>query len=299
MQDLTFLETLQKHQIPVIVNGDSKHYTTLKISNRLDYVVEVENVAQVIELLKLIKQFKKRYIVLGNGSNTLIKNHFNGVVIALNRKFNRIQVNGSALICQSGADLKQVCLTALEEHLTGLEFAYGIPASVGGALYMNAGAYGGEIATVFKKATFINENNEVETIELKESDFGYRHSPFTNRNVCILEVEVQLQKGNYDAIEERMDELMAKRIAKQPLDYPSAGSTFKRPEGHYASALIDQCGLKGKKHKGAMVSDKHAGFLLNYHNATSEEFLELIAIVKQEVFEKSGYELACEVKIVE
>ncbi len=295
----TFLEAAKSHHINIIENADSKYYTTLQISNRLDYVAEVRSIEEIATLLKLIKQYKLRYIFLGNGSNTLIKKHFKGVVIALNRQFNRILVEGTKITCQSGADLKQTCLLALQHHLTGLEFAYGIPASVGGAAYMNAGAYGGEIASVFKKATFINEENEIETIPLHESDFGYRHSPFSDRDVCILEIEVELEKGNYDEIEARMDELMAKRIAKQPLDYPSAGSTFKRPEGHYASALIEQCGLKGRKHKGAMVSAKHAGFLLNHNNATSEEFLELIAIVKQEVYAKSGYQLTCEVKIIE
>lgn len=297
--DLAFLKMMKQHQIPVIEKGDSKYYTTLKISNVLEYIVEVESVAQIKVVLEAIKLLNLRYIVLGNGSNTLIKGNFDGVVIALNRNFNRIKVVVNKLICESGADLKQACLVALEHHLTGLEFAYGIPASVGGAAYMNSGAYGGEVASVFKKVTFINEQNEVEVMHLQECDFAYRHSPFMNRDVCILEVEIVLEKGNYDFIEARMDELMAKRIAKQPLDFPSAGSTFKRPEGHYASALIEQCGLKGRKHKGAMVSSKHAGFLLNHNNATSEAFLELIEIVKNEVYEKSGYQLTCEVKIIE
>ena len=199
-----------------------------------------------------------------------------------------------------GADkmLSSLCMTALENSLTGLEFAYGIPGTVGGAVYMNAGAYGGEMKDVLTTVRYLAAEGEVREVPAAELDLRYRHSIFEENSGCILSAQFHLQPGNAADIRAKMDELMAKRVEKQPLDKPSAGSTFKRPAGAFAAALIDQCGLRGYRHGGAAVSDKHCGFVVNLGGATCADVLALCDEVRAIVKEKTGYDLEKEIRVV-
>lgn len=234
---------------------------------------------------------------MGNGSNLLVPDE--GVkrfVIKSVPSLNTCQVQGTNVIAGSGVSLSQLACFARDHALTGLEFAHGIPGTLGGAVFMNAGAYGGEMAQVIRRVTCLTQSGQIETVE--SFDFGYRHSVFSDGSRMILEAELALQPGDPDTITARMEELMDKRQSKQPLDYPSAGSTFKRPEGYYAAALIDQCGLKGLTVGGAQVSEKHAGFIINRGGATYADILALVEQVKQRVQEQTGVTLTMEVQIL-
>ena len=204
------------------------------------------------------------------------------------------------MLFRSGAGLKlsALCAAALENGLTGLEFAYGIPGTVGGAVYMNAGAYGGEMKDVLDKVTYLTQDGQIVTEEAAKLDLAYRHSIFEENGGCILSAQFHLKRGDPEAIRARMNELMAKRVEKQPLDKPSAGSTFKRPAGAFAAALIDQCGLRGYRHGGAAVSEKHCGFVVNMGGATCADVLALCDEVRAIVKEKTGYELEKEIRVV-
>lgn len=290
---------LREHQIHFFSDKLIKDYTTLKIGGKADYLIEVENTDQIETIMKYIRQYNAPYLILGNGSNVLVDDDgFRGIVIVLSKKFNNIIVEGTDIVCEAGANLKKVCEIALEHCLSGLEFAYGIPGSIGGAVYMNAGAFDGEIKDILSEVLYLDEEGNIQQEECKIEEFSYRKSKYTNRKGCILEARFKLIYKNYDEIKTKMDDLMKRRVSKQPLEYPSAGSVFVRPSGNYASALIEQCGLKGKQIGGAMVSTKHAGFLINYDNATCEEFKKLIHYVQEEVEKQTGYKLECEIKII-
>lgn len=290
-----------KASIPWESNISLKPYTSLKIGGCADLLVKPSTTNEIQTIVSLAQQYQIPYFMLGNGSNTLVLDHgVSGLVIVLANNFSHISLlSPTTITCDAGISLMDVCLFARQHHLTGLEFAYGIPASVGGALYMNAGAYGGEMKDVVVSCTYLNAQNELETRELKDLELRYRHSYFTDKKLCIISVTFQLQHGNPAEIEQQMQTYLQQRQLKQPLEYPSAGSTFKRPANHYASALIDQCGLKGYRIGDAQVSEKHAGFLINAGNASSEEFLRLIQHVKDVVYEQTGYHLECEMKILE
>ncbi len=220
-----------------------------------------------------------------------------GIVITLEH-FNTIVVEGNQIIAGSGAKIIDVSHTALEHHLTGLEFACGIPGSVGGALVMNAGAYGGETSTVLKKATVFSHSGELIDLEEKDFHFGYRKSVFTEKDYIIVEALFELQPGEHAKIKEEMDTFTALREAKQPLEYPSCGSVFKRPTGYFAGKLIQDSGLQGTRIGGAEISTKHAGFIVNVDSASSTDYLELIQHAQDTVREKFGVELETEVKII-
>lgn len=239
-------------------------------------------------------------MVLGNGSNVLFSDDgYAGVVLHIGPVFGGIRLLDDVTVdCDSGASLKELCLFAAAHSLGGLEFAYGIPGSVGGAIYMNAGAYGGEIRDVLVSSRHVSwEGSGVLTGA--EMELSYRHSAYDRGDRVITGGVFCLKKDNQADIQARMDDYMNRRVTKQPLDYPSAGSTFKRPEGAYASALIDQCGLRGKRIGGAMVSEKHAGFIVNAGGATCADVLAVVDFVKKDVFEKTGFRLSCEVKIID
>jgi UDP-N-acetylmuramate dehydrogenase len=239
--------------------------------------------------------------VIGKGSNIIVSdNGFDGVIILFGKDFSEIKVvSDNILECQSGAALKKVCCVALENNMSGLEFAWGIPGTIGGALYMNAGAYGGEMKDVVLYAEYVNEKGELVRVDKKDMDLAYRHSIFSdNRNMLIVKVVLQLVKNDYNKIKLKMDELLQKRIDKQPLNFPSAGSTFKRPEGNYASYLIEKCGLKGLSVGDAQVSEKHSGFIINKGNATCEDIMKLVSLVQEKVKDDTGYELELEPRII-
>lgn len=291
-----FIQELIQYQIQWIQDVPLKEYTTLHIGGPADVMVFPKSIHEIELCLELCQKYHMLYDVLGKGSNILaLDQGYQGVIINLSQ-FREIRRIDKQHICvQSGATLKRVCDFCLQHELTGLEFACGIPGTIGGAVYMNAGAYGGEMQEVVEKVVYLDENG-IKTLTNDELDFSYRHSFFTEQKGIILEVTCHLQIGNKEFIKKQMSELMKRRYEKQPMSDYSAGSTFKRPEGHYASALIRQCGLQGFQIGGAQVSLKHAGFLINCNNATSHDFLQLINHVQKSVYEQTGYQLECEIK---
>lgn len=236
-------------------------------------------------------------VCLGNGSNLLVSDAgYDGFFVKTAGGLDGISARGTALAADSGVSLSRLAAAALEAGLTGLEFAHGIPGSLGGAVTMNAGAYGGEMAQVVSQVTFVSEAGQVETIPAAACGFAYRRSVFSDGKRLILGAELALSPGDPAAIRARMEELWERRRAKQPLELPSAGSTFKRPEGHFAAALIEQCGCKGLRVGGAQVSEKHAGFVVNAGGATCRDILALVGQVRARVLEQTGVTLELEVK---
>lgn len=237
--------------------------------------------------------------VLGNGSNVLFTDRgFRGVIFIISCEMGGVSADGNKLTAGAGCSLARLCQTAYESGLTGLEFAWGIPGSVGGAVYMNAGAYGGEIKDVITEVTALEPSGKLVTFTSDRLDMGYRRSIFTDSEYVILSASFTLSLGNKEEIKAKMDDLMSRRKSKQPLEYPSAGSTFKRPEGTYAGLVIEQSGLKGFSVGGAQVSEKHANFVINKGGATAQNIIDLIAEVKTRVKAHTGYDLECEVKII-
>lgn len=279
-------------------NEPMRDHTSFKIGGPADLFLIPNSLEQLERLLPAVRQAGCPLSIIGRGSNLLVSDDgVRGVVLALTSSLSGMELTeNNVILCQAGASLDALCRFALEQELSGLEFAFGIPGSVGGAVYMNAGAYGGEIKDVIRSASHIDADGKLSAFTVDELDLSYRHSRYTDSDACIVSAAFALSSGDPEAIRARMEELKARRRQKQPLEYPSAGSTFKRPQGSYASALIDQCGLKGYRVGGAMVSEKHAGFLINYDHASCAEMLTLIEDVKRIVKERTGYSLECEVK---
>ena len=266
----------------------------------LDILVKPNSADCLKDILKICRENGINYYILGRGSNVLISDKgLKGAVILLSSDFSEIrQPDDCRIICAAGASLTKVCAFARDNSLTGLEFAYGIPGSVGGALYMNAGAYGGEMKDVVESCFYLDENFELKEMSASEMELSYRHSVFSGKNYVITAVCFKLQKGDKAEISAKMSELMEKRRSKQPLEYPSAGSTFKRPEGDFAARLIEASGLKGYTCGGAQVSEKHSGFVINKDNASFEDVMNVIKGVKDKVYADSGVMLECEVLIM-
>ena len=275
-----------------------ENYTTFKIGGPADIFVTPDDYESVAEVVIFAKRYEIPFFYLGNGSNVLVKDRgYRGIIINFS-KLNKIFLDGNNIIAQSGASLKDVSNFALENSLTGLEFACGIPGTVGGASAMNAGAYYGEVKNVIESILMVNGHDEIRRVYVDELNFGYRKSLLLQENYAALEVCYSLTPGNYDTIKNRIDELTRWRTDKQPLDVPSAGSTFKRPEGHYTGKLIQDAGLKGYSLGGAQVSPKHAGFVINSNNATAEDVIELISYIKKSIKDIYGIELSPEVRII-
>ena len=294
-----FKQQLQAEQIPFRENEPLAAHCTFKIGGPARLFVQPETEQQLCRAIALCKAEGVRHYLLGNGSNILFADEgFPGAVIDVSALHSEIAVNGNQLTAGAGVRLSTLCKAALEHSLTGLEFAYGIPGTVGGAVYMNAGAYGGEMKDVLCTVRYLTADGSVTEAPMQELDLGYRHSIFEENGGCILSAVLTLQPGDAAAIKARMDELMAKRVDKQPLDKPSAGSTFKRPAGAFAAALIDQCGLRGYRYGGAAVSDKHCGFVVNLGGATCADVLALCDEVRAIVREKTGYDLEKEIRVV-
>ncbi len=280
----------------VLINENLKNHTTFKVGGPCEALVRVNNKEELIKALRLIKDENKNYFILGNGSNILVSdNGYEGIAIKLSGDFLNISVNEKTITAGAAAILSRVAVAAKENSLTGLEFAHGIPGSVGGAMVMNAGAYDGEMKQVVKSVTLLNKNLETVVYSNAEMDFGYRHSALKEQPLIALSVEFSLAEGDKNEIAEKMNTLMEKRRAKQPIDLPSAGSTFKRPEGNFAGKLIEDAGLRGFRIGGASVSEKHCGFVVNDKNATAKEINELIEEVIKRVKEASGIVLEPEV----
>ena len=274
-------------------------HCTFKIGCPARLFVQPVDRAQLCRAVALCKAQGVRYYLLGNGSNILFADEgYDGAVLAISSMQDTVEVHGTQLTAGAGVRLSALCKTALEHGLTGLEFAYGIPGTVGGAVYMNAGAYGGEMKDVLASVDVLTQDLEIKTIPAAELNLGYRYSSIPEKGYIVLGATLQLKKGNIAEIRGRMAELAEQRRAKQPLQYPSAGSTFKRPEGYFAGKLVQDAGLKGKTIGGAQVSEKHSGFLINIGGATAQDILDLIAFCQKEVKDKFGVTLETEVKIV-
>lgn len=296
---LPFLEEFcLKEKIEYKKNESMKEHTTFRIGGPADFFIKVDSLCKLTLLIKELSKTKTPYFVIGKGANLLVSDKgIEGVVISLSG-LNGITVEGDTLIAEGGATLSTVCTKAAECSLSGLEFAYGIPASVGGALYMNAGAYGGEMSQAVVWAEYIDECGELKTVKNEEMNLGYRTSIFKGKNYIITKVAFKLKAAKTDEIKATMEELYSKRRSKQPLEFGSAGSTFKRPEGYFAGALIEQSGLKGERIGDAEVSEKHAGFIINRGNATARDVKELMQKVTDTVLEKHGVRLEPEVIII-
>lgn len=281
----------------IYVDEPMKKHTTFRVGGAADYFVVPKTKEEVKNIVALCKEFDMPYYVLGNGSNLLVGDKgYRGVIIQIYKEMNHIQIEGEKIVVQAGALLSKIGSAALEAGLSGFEFAAGIPGTMGGAVVMNAGAYGGEMKDVLFSATVLTPEGELLVLSNNELELGYRTSVVAKKNYIVLEATIALQKGEKDAIKARMDELRIQRTTKQPLEYPSAGSTFKRPEGYFAGKLIQDAGLRGFQVGGAQVSEKHCGFVINKENATAADVLELMRQVSAIVKEKFGVELEPEVK---
>ena len=294
------INAAEKYGAAVLMNEPMKSHTSFCIGGPCDIMIKINCEALLCELIKLCSENSVKYYIVGRGSNILVSDEgLRGAVLLIGKDFGSVRVKGDIVECEAGASLAAVCNVALENSLTGLEFAYGIPGSVGGAVFMNAGAYGGEMKDVLVSCRYIDENGKIKELPLEKMELSYRHSFFSERELCITSVKMRLQKGERDKIKDRMDTLMERRRDKQPLEYPSAGSTFKRPEGDFAARLIEVCGLKGTSCGGAEVSTKHSGFVINKGNATFKDVMGVVDTVKQKVKEQTGVTLECEVLIME
>ncbi|SHK61237.1 UDP-N-acetylmuramate dehydrogenase [Clostridium cavendishii DSM 21758] len=269
-----------------------------KVGGPVDILLNPNNTGQIVKTIALCKEHKVPYFIIGNGSNLLVKDGgIRGVVIKL-CKLNNISVNDTEIYAECGALLADVSKVALKNSLTGFEFACGIPGSIGGAVYMNAGAYDGEISFIIKEATVVNDKNEIITLSKEELALGYRTSAVMTHGYVVLSATFALKNGDYDTIKARVDHLTKRREDSQPLEYPSAGSTFKRPEGYFVGKLIQDSGLKGFTMGRAGVSEKHSGFIINRGGATATEVLEVIAYVQKVIKENYGVDLHTEVRII-
>ncbi len=270
-------------------------HTTFRVGGPADCLIEIENEAQLRKVQRYLNLIEIPFFVLGNGSNTLVRDAgYRGIVLLIGQKMSGIRVDGDCITAQAGALLTQAARAALEHGLTGLEFASGIPGTVGGAVVMNAGAYGGEMSQVVTEVTVLNREGDILVLDNETLEFGYRYSAIRNQPFIVTQVVFRLAAADRERIGQRMEALAAKRREKQPLEYPSAGSTFKRPEGHYAGELIMNAGMRGFQIGGARVSDKHCGFVVNMGDATAKDILDVVGVVRERVKERFGVDLEME-----
>lgn len=276
-----------------------KAHTTFKIGGNARLLVLPKNEGEIALVIKKCNEQGVRFMTIGNGSNLLVDDGgIDACVILLGKGFDDVRlVDETTIYAEAGAQLIKLCTFALENELTGLEFAYGIPGSCGGAAFMNAGAYGGEMKDVLYKCEHIDKNGNKGSLEGDELKLSYRHSAYYDNGCTVTGLYLKLKKGNKEEINAKMKDLLSRRKEKQPLDYPSAGSTFKRPEGYFAGALIEQCNLKGASVGGAQVSVKHAGFVINKGNASCSDVLSLCKKVSDTVFENTGVKLEMEIRV--
>lgn len=292
------IETIQGY-VPAVnlhLQEPMAQHTTFRVGGPAECVIEMENAAQIAKLQRYLRQVEYPFTVVGNGSNLLVSDKgYQGIVLLIGKKMSEITVDGNRIRAQAGATLAQVASAAWKNSLTGLEFASGIPGTLGGGVVMNAGAYGGELAQVVREVQVVGENGEEMCLDNDTMEFGYRKSILRRKAFIVTEVVMELQPGNTDEIKAKMDELAMKRREKQPLQFPSAGSTFKRPEGYFAGELIMKAGMRGFQIGGARVSDKHCGFVVNMGNATAADVRDVICEVQSRVKECFGVELEPEV----
>lgn len=291
-------EILSKDSIKY--NEPMKKHTTMKVGGPCDCMVEPSSIEEIQKVLEYVKENNIKYYIIGNGSNLLVKDEgVHALIIKIANKFSGFEVNGEYIKAYSGCSVPKLSQIAKENSLSGLEFACGIPGSVGGGIRMNAGAYGSEMVNVVEKVGFLDENGNLKEIDGKDAHFTYRHSMFVdNPQYVVVYAIYKLVKGNKEEISKIMEENMNSRKQKQPIEYPNFGSVFKRPEGYFVGKLVDECGLKGYKIGGAQVSTKHSGFMINIGDATCKDVLDLIEYVKEKVYEKFNVKLQEEVVIL-
>ncbi len=274
-----------------------KNHTTFRVGGPAEFFVMPRTAEEVKKVIDLCRRESFPYYIIGNGSNLLVSDQgYRGVVLQIYKEMSCIEIEENVIVAQAGALLSAIANKALENGLTGFEFAAGIPGTLGGACVMNAGAYGGEMKDVLEEVTVLTEEGEVLTIPKENLELGYRTSIIARKGYIVLEARIQLREGEKEAIKSLMEELKDKRVSKQPLEYPSAGSTFKRPEGYFAGKLIQDAGLRGFSVGGAQVSEKHCGFVINRENATAADVAELMRQVSARVEEEFGVKLEPEVK---
>lgn len=292
------MEWMNRQGIPYLTDAPMRDYTTFRAGGPADLLVSPKSAEQIRAVLQMCRQLEVPVTLLGNGSNVLVRDGgIRGAALRLGSEFSQIQIEGSMVIAQAGAKLAAVVSAALNAGLVGMEFAWGIPGSVGGGIYMNAGAYGGELSQVLHSALVLTADLEIVQMPSEALSLSYRHSALMENGALVLEGRFCLKPGDTAAAREYLRELSARRREKQPLDLPSAGSTFKRPAGHYAGALIESAGLKGFSIGGAQVSEKHAGFVVN-RGGSAADILALIRHVQECVSAQSGIWLEPEVLIL-
>ncbi|NLL82174.1 MAG: UDP-N-acetylmuramate dehydrogenase [Tissierellia bacterium] len=283
----------------ILFDEPMKNHTSFKIGGPADVLIIPKSEEQLINTVKLCRENKLETYIMGNGSNLLVGDGgMRGVVIKICDGLNNIKVHGNKIYCQAGSLITALSRKAMENSLTGFEFANGIPGTMGGAVTMNAGAYGGEMKDVVISVRVLDMKNNIVEYNNQDMNFRYRASRVVDENLIVLSIEIELKEGNYEEIKAIMKDLTEKRTSKQPLELPSGGSTFKRPTGYYAGKLIDDAGLRGLRHGGAQVSEKHCGFVVNVDNATCKDVLELISVVQKTVRDKFDVDLETEIKII-
>lgn len=271
-------------------------HTTFRIGGLADCFVQLENTEQLIKVQKYLSQVGVPFFVLGNGSNLLVSDAgFRGVILQIGSKMNRVTVEGNVIVAQAGASMAQIARTAMEHELTGMEFASGIPGTIGGGVVMNAGAYGGELSQIVTQVNVVNSEGGIMELDNETMEFGYRTSALKNHPFIVTSCTLCLKPGNQEEIRAKMADFQQRRREKQPLEFPSAGSTFKRPEGHFAGKLIMDAGLSGYQIGGAQVSPKHCGFVVNTGDATAKDIKDLIDYIRETVYERFSVHLEPEV----
>lgn len=280
-------------------NENMAEHTTFKCGGNASLYIAPNSIDELVKVLEVLREEDYPYMVIGNGSNLLVKDSgYDGAIVEVDKKIGEIDVRGEEIIVEAGAKLSKVATIAMESDLAGFEFAHGIPGNMGGAVVMNAGAYGGEMKDVLKWVKVVDQNGEIKTLENEELELGYRTSKVMKEKMIVLEACIKLELGIMGEIADVMALLMSKRKASQPLEYPSAGSTFKRPEGYYAGKLVQDAGMKGYRVGDAMVSEKHSGFVINCGNATATDVIQVIKDVQAKVKEDFGVDLEPEVRII-
>ena len=301
--DKEIIEKIQKI-IPkekIYINEDMKKHTSFKIGGPAECLIKIENKVQLKNIFEIVKDFNIPLTIIGNGSNILVSDKgIKGIVLKIEIKKLEIQENNEKVnvTVGSGEKLGIIAQKFLNQEIEGFEFASGIPGTIGGAIRMNAGAHGKEMKDIVKTVTYMDRDGNIKKIENAEAEFKYRNSIFSHKDYVIIETELELQKGNKEEISEKMQEYANFRKEKQPLEYPSAGSTFKRGEDFITAKLIDECGLKGYQIGGAQISEKHAGFIINKDNATAEDVMKLIEYTKEQRYHKFGKKIETEVEIL-
>lgn len=297
------IEALEKYALSLECSAERevsmKNYTSFKVGGPAELFLSPEDAGQTAKLVRFCEKEEIPVFVLGKGSNLLVSDRgIKGAVIYTGKQCGISLVDENTVRAQSGASLAQLCTFALENSLSGLEFAYGIPGTVGGAVFMNAGAYDGEMKDVLLNSEYVSTDGTSGELDNEAMELSYRHSAYENSNLVITAASVRLAPADRNEIKSTMNDILARRKEKQPLEYPSAGSTFKRPEGNFAGALIEQCGLKGVSVGGAQVSEKHAGFIINRGGATAADILSLIKHVQARVKAQTGVSLETEIRLI-